>query len=149
MSLDVYLTTPEKRARTGSGIFVREDGATRELSRAEWDEKFPGREPVVVKQDGETDEAYSSNITHNLGAMANAAGIYDHLWQPETIGIGKAYQLIAPLEKALVDLKADPERFKKHNPSNGWGTYEIFVSFVKDYLDACREHPDANVSVSR
>jgi len=33
---------------------------------------------------------YDANITHNLGAMAEAAGIYKHLWRPEEIGITKA-----------------------------------------------------------
>lgn len=26
---------------------------------------------------------FSANITHNLNAMAEAAGIYKHLWRPE------------------------------------------------------------------
>ncbi len=30
----------------------------------------------------QTEELYDSNITHNLCAMAEAAGIYKHLWRP-------------------------------------------------------------------
>jgi len=37
---------------TGPGIFIREDGGMREISRTEWDEKFPGREPVVFEGEG-------------------------------------------------------------------------------------------------
>ena len=44
---------------------------------------------------------FTSNITHNLGKMAEAAGIYKHLWCPEEIGITKAKQLIQPLKKDL------------------------------------------------
>jgi hypothetical protein len=36
---------------------------------------------------------YDANITHNLGAMAKAAGIYMHLWRPDEIGIKTASEL--------------------------------------------------------
>lgn len=89
------------------------------------------------------------NITHNLADMAIEAGIYKHLWRPEELGITKGGQLIAALQTGLALLKADPERFRKHNPENGWGTYEGLVNFVEMYLKACEEHPDADVVVSR
>jgi hypothetical protein len=92
---------------------------------------------------------YSSNITHNLGKMADAAGIYRHLWRPEEIGITKAAQLIEPLEAGLALLKSDPERFKAYDAENGWGRYDNFVPFVEEYLAAAREHPDADVEVDR
>jgi hypothetical protein len=95
------------------------------------------------------EEIYSSNITHNLGDMAEAAGIYKELWRPEVIGITKAKQLIEPLKIGLEKLKSDPKEYERYNASNGWGLYEHFVPFVENYLNACIENPDANVSVSR
>lgn len=92
---------------------------------------------------------YSRNITHNLGKMAEAAGIYEHLWRPEEIGITKAVQLIAPLRAGLALLKSDPAQFEQFNAPNGWGLYKHFVPFVEQYLAACEEHPDADVEVSR
>lgn len=92
---------------------------------------------------------FDANITHNLGAMAQEAGIYKHLWRPEEIGITKAGQLIEPLRAGLELLRADPPRFEKHNSPNGWGLYKHFVPFVERYLKACEENPDATVSVSR
>ena len=92
---------------------------------------------------------FSSNITHNLGQMAKAADIYDHLWRPEEIGITKAEQLIEPLTVALAVLKYNPTCFEKLNAPNGWGMYENFVPFVENYLKACQANPDAEVSVSR
>lgn len=92
---------------------------------------------------------YSRNITHNLTKMASEAGIYQHLWRPDEIEITKANQLIEPLKAGLELLKSDPERFKKFTPSNGWGDYENLVNFVEDYLNACLEYPDADVSVDR
>jgi hypothetical protein len=94
-------------------------------------------------------EVYSANITHNLGAMANEAGIYKHLWRPDEIGVTTAAQLIEPLTAGLALLKSDPARFEKFNSENGWGLYKHFVPFVENYLAACREYPDATVSVSR
>ncbi len=149
MSLDVYLTRPgEDRKVEGGRIFVREAGGNRELTRAEWDERFPGVEPVVMGE-AQTDEVYSANITHNLGGMAAAADIYEPLWRPEEIGIAKAAQLIEPLTEGLAKLKADPAKFEAHNAPNGWGLYEHFVPFVEQYLAACREYPDADVYASR
>ena len=94
-------------------------------------------------------ELFSSNITHNLGSMATEAGIYQHLWRPEEINIKYAGELIEPIEKGLALMKSDPERFKKHNASNGWGMYEHFIPWIEKYLLACKEHPKALVSVSR
>ncbi len=92
---------------------------------------------------------YNANITHNLNKMADEAGIYQHLWRPEEIGITKAGQLIEPLEKGLALMKSDPERFKKFNAPNGWGLYEHFIPWIENYLSACKEYPEADVGVSR
>src|SRR3990172_2778745 len=54
-------------------------------------------------------ELYSANITHNLGKMAKEAGIYEHLWRPDELGIWNAGELILPLADGLAKLKADPE----------------------------------------
>lgn len=92
---------------------------------------------------------FEQNITHNLGAMAAAAGIYKACWRPEEIGVTTAAQLIPLLEAGLAKLKANPEEMKKHEAKNGWGLYEHFVPWVEKYLAACREFPDAHVEVSR
>lgn len=92
---------------------------------------------------------YTSNITHNLNKMAEEAGIYSHLWRPDEIGVAKAGDLIGPLSDGLSMMKADRPRFEKFNAPNGWGLYEHFIPWVEDYLEACKRHPDALVSVSR
>lgn len=91
---------------------------------------------------------FTSNITHNLGGMARAAGIYDHLWQPQKIGIKRAGELIVPLKMGIELMKSDPQRFKKFDAKNGWGTYEQFLPWIGSYLQACIDNPDADVSVS-
>lgn len=123
MSLDVYLTTPPLPTacpHCGGALNLPE--------------------PI---------EGYSANITHNLGKMADAAGIYEHLWRPEEIGVTTAAQLIEPLEKGLALMKADPDKFKALNPANGWGSYDGFVPWIERYLEACRQNPNAKVETSR
>lgn len=97
----------------------------------------------------EVEEFFEANITHNLAAMAREADICDIVWSPEENDITKASQLIEPLEKGIALMRSDPDRFKKHNPSNGWGKYEGFVEWLERYLSACKEYPDATVKASR
>lgn len=151
MSLDVYLTLPGARVQsTGSGIFVRENGATVEITREEWNRRNPDQEPCyLTEQAGESDEVYSANITHNLNRMADAAGIYKELWRPDEIGVTKAGQLIKPLRAGLDRLRAQADHLRTFNPTNGWGNYEGLVEFTAKYLAACEANPDATVSVSR
>lgn len=94
-------------------------------------------------------DVFSANITHNLGAMADEAGIYKHLWRPEEIGIYSAGELIEPLEVGLTLMKQDPERFKKFNAKNGWGLYEHFIPWIEEYIEACKKYPDAIIEISR
>jgi hypothetical protein len=148
MSLDVYLTTKTEWVANEDDIFIRENGQVKKITPEEWQERFPGIEPVVARNDSDR-EVYWRNITHNLGEMASTAGIYKELWRPEEIGITTAEQLIIPLSIGLDLLIRDPEHFKQLNPPNGWGDYEGFVGFVSDYLRACKENPEAEVHVSR
>ena len=46
---------------------------------------------------------YSTNITHNLNEMAEAVGIYTHLWRPEEIAYTKAGELVKPLRQGLAE----------------------------------------------
>jgi hypothetical protein len=94
-------------------------------------------------------ELFSANITHNLNQMASMAGIYYYLWRPEELAATKASDLIVPLTLGLARLRNNPKYYKTLNPENGWGNYEILVEFVSLYLSACKENPDADVSVSR
>jgi hypothetical protein len=148
MSLDVYLTLPGVQVQVDAKIYIREDGQNKEISRAEWDARFPGREPfTVASEDSET--VYSANITHNLNKMAEEAMLYNCLWRPDKHGITHAHQLIPLLKVGLSLLQSEPERFEAFNPSNGWGDYDGLVRFVAAYLTACEQYPSAEVSVSR
>ena len=101
---------------------------------------------------------YSANITHNLGAMAREVEIpymagtvtlYTILWRPEELQFTKAREIADLLDTGWNILLADPEKFKKFNPENGWGSYEGLVDFVYEYRNACWDTPDAELRVSR
>jgi hypothetical protein len=114
------------------------------------------------------ENVYYVNITHNLGDMAKEAGIYEALWRPymlkesyvpiedyheelkyeDSVEV-RAYEIIPIIEKGLEDMKARPEHYKTFDSPNGWGTYVHFVPFIEEYLSACKEFPQAIVSVSR
>jgi hypothetical protein len=94
-------------------------------------------------------ELFSANITHNLGKMADAAGIYKACWCPEELGITQAKDLIPILTEGLNKLKFNPGKYKKYDAENGWGLYEHFVPWVEEYLNACIEYPTSTISVSR
>lgn len=92
---------------------------------------------------------YEANITHNLAKMANAAYLYDVVWRPEVLDIMYPEHMICFLERGIKRLIDDPIRFKKLNPSNGFGTYEDLLQFMIDYLEACKKNPTASIEVSR
>jgi hypothetical protein len=149
MSLDVYLTTTRIfNNLIDPPIYIIQNSEVEQIPREAWDQLFPGEEPATLKVIDYIYH-YEANITHNLNFMAEEVGIYKELWRPDEINITKAHQLIEPLQAGLDKLKTDPERCKKFNPRNGWGDYDGLVSFVTRYLEACKQYPDADVTVSR
>lgn len=96
-----------------------------------------------------TDVVFDANITHNLGAMAKEAGIYNAIWHPEEIGVEYAEEIIEIIEKGLTAMKSNPERYKKYDDPDGWGLYENFVRWVEELLNALKENPNAKITVRR
>lgn len=115
-------------------------------------------------------DVFDGNITHNLGKMALAADIYEALWRPyklhpeyktelendsdaeydfEESHTMYARDVIKVLEGGLQKLKKSPDKYKKYNAPNGWGSYKYFVPFVEAISKACEENPDAEIYVSR
>jgi len=105
----------------------------------------------VYLESGEPNEEslFWGNITHNLTAMADAAGIYQCLWRPIENGMVRAKDLLQPLTDGLAAMRIDPEKFKAFNAKNGWGTYDQFVPWIEEYLKACKENPDALIEIRK
>lgn len=89
------------------------------------------------------------NITHNLAKMADECGVYEYVWRPEENGIKVASDMIVHLENGIDELQSTPLNYERLNPSNGWGSYEILVKFLMDYLEICKEHPTAKITACR
>lgn len=151
MSLDIVLRSDQPiPVDPTPQIVIRASGQLTTISRAEWDARYPDREPMTVTPAGqETHTVWRGNITHNLSRMAEAAGLYRCLWRPDEYGITTARDLLQPLREGLAVLRATPARFEALNPANGWGSYPILVLFVADYLAACERWPEATVEVWR
>ena len=101
---------------------------------------------------------YSGNITHNLGKMAGEVKIpymagtvtlYTILWRPEELQFTKAREIADLLDIGWNILLSDPEKYKRYNPENGWGSYEGLCDFVYRYRNACWDNPDSELRVSR
>jgi hypothetical protein len=98
---------------------------------------------------------YSGNVTHNLGKMArevslsNGMTLYDILWRPDEHGFKYAKDISDLLDIGWNILLSDPEKYKRYNPENGWGSYEGLCEFVYRYRNACWDNPQAELSVSR
>lgn len=96
-----------------------------------------------------TVSVFDANYTHNCGLMAKEAGVYDVVWRPEENGVTCAADLIAPLRQGIAAMEDDPKRFIALNPSNGWGSYETFLPWLREYLQACVKFPKAAVVACR
>lgn len=115
------------------------------------------------------EELYWGNITHNLGVMADEAGLYEALWRPYKLfddynipekdydgeyEYAKKHQVIASdiikvIEVGLQKMKDNPEHYKTFDSPNGWGLYINFIPFIEKYLAALKKYPESIVSISR
>lgn len=91
-------------------------------------------------------EVCSLNITHNITNMWEKAKVYDALYMSS----GKRAMDILPyLADGLKDMEEKPEEYKILNASNGWGTYEHALSFLKEFYNKCKEYPEAIIGISK
>lgn len=148
LSFDLYI----KEEYDATGVFYQRwgDGEPIEITYEEWNKAFPSEyEPVGRCRKVKEKYMFAFNITHNLGTMADACGIYTALWRPDENGYTYAKDIIKILEDGFQELQSNPEKYRPFSAKNGWGTYEQFLPQVKAVLDACKEYPDAIIRVSR
>jgi hypothetical protein len=109
--------------------------------------------------ENEYHEFFNGGTTHNLIEMAEKAHLYNAIWRPyRSFNIAEedeykaeihAEDLVEKLQKGFELLKSNPQYYKSFNSPNGWGTYDNFIIFVENYLNACKKYPKAIVDVSR
>jgi hypothetical protein len=104
---------------------------------------------VVIEYNVDTDScsAYVENYKDNaiISAGTNLSSIKRNILS----ALNFVLRTDNEEEVGLNDLKKRPLHYKNFNAPNGWGTYKHFVPFVEKYLNACKEHPDATIDVSR
>lgn len=147
MSLDVYLRSKTPVILKSTGVFIRDNGSTRELTVEEVKLRYP--DSNIEENEYETDEVFHENCTYNLNKMAMQIDLYKCLWRPDELNITIAKDLIDLLREGLHKLKLEPDKYKEFNPPNGWGDYDGLVNFVENYLNACYKYPDAEVHILR
>lgn len=147
MSLDIWLEVEETIVQ-GPKIVVRKDGSNVEMTLEEWNALHPDHPPVILEAH-ETNTVWNYNITHNLNEMADACGVYEFTWDCVDKGHTHARDVIEGVEAGLEKLLAAPSYYKQFNPPNGWGTYDGLVSFLRSFVAACKEYPDAIIRVWR
>lgn len=82
-------------------------------------------------------EIHLGNITHNLNEMASNVPVsdnltlYDVLWHTEKHFDGDIDKLAEMWDKGLHYVLSHKDELEKFNPSNGWGSYDILVEFLK------------------
>jgi len=65
----------------------------------------------------------------------------------------KGSEVLPVLERALVDMRARPDHYRKLDSPNGWGTFDSDIpevsvpACVERFAEACRRMPDALVKV--
>lgn len=137
--------TPIKK--TGTGVYIRENGETRELkTKEEVKRYFPGRE--VEEKIYETDEIWHGNVTHNLGRMADkvspgARSLYQLLWHPPETTVTRGW--VSEVFECYQELKNQRDYFKPMEEKNRitekngetyiWGTYSSLLKFTKSLLE--------------
>lgn len=81
-------------------------------------------------------KAWEASPTYNLGPMWREAGCDMGEWE------GKTGEEVGPMLKAAIEaMRADPERFKRLNPENGWGDYDGLLDVFETFAAAVTQHP--------
>lgn len=143
MSLDIYILSKEPIEHKGTGIFLRENGTTRELMYEEASQKYPDQHIQKVIY---IDHCFwKGNITHNLNLVAinciidNDCNLYNLLWKTKFDKIPRT-ALYNYLLIAISKLKDSNLNF--FEPKSNWGTKEDLLNFTIAYADALKSAPE-------
>ena len=153
MSLDLYITSKTSVRKRGIGVYVRENGRTRELRTLnEVIDHFPNADVSHIQEYVyETDEIWHENITHNMTKMADHVPVgkltlYDYLWSPEEHGFKTVSEdYLKGVFEGLLYLKKHKEELlpfePRIDPKTGerWGNYDLLVSFCASLVKCLME----------
>lgn len=94
---------------------------------------------------GEELTTQSMNYTHNVLPMWRAAGVAEALYDSHG---HQAREYLDVLRAGIKNMEDEPAKYQALNPSNGWGSYDTALPWLREWLIECVKHPDAIIRVS-
>ena len=91
-----------------------------------------------------TNWLYDAGYTHNVVPMWKQSGVYEALYKSNG---KKAKSIIGNLEDGISFMEEYPSLYKILNPKNGLGDYYSALEFLRGVCYACKEFPNARISV--
>ena len=80
---------------------------------------------------------YDGNITYNVYEMLEVAFGEEHLKKWNDLSCDKFFK---DLEKGYIDMIKNPEKYRKYNSPNGWGTYETTLESIKELYESIQKY---------
>lgn len=154
MSLDLYIKSDKPILKTGTGIYIRENGKNRELKTKEEVFRYFGNDTNVEIMTYETNEVWHGNMTHNLGKMAklikgDKRDLYTLFWRPtEKIvtkdwvdEVLKCYIYLKDHEDKLKPLEEENRVYENNGDSYIWGTFDSLKEFMESLIKCILDLP--------
>ena len=82
---------------------------------------------------------YDGNITYNVYKMLEVAFGENHLKKWNDLSCDK---FIKDLEEGYIDIKENPEKYRKYDSPNGWGTYETTLYSIEKLYEAIKKYAE-------
>ena len=79
----------------------------------------------IIKAPIEQHDRFEFNVTYNLRPMLARAGFHVPVVRGMRVGT-----LRVVVGDALAVMQDNPAYFKRFNPANGWGNYEVALTFL-------------------
>lgn len=92
----------------------------------------------------EMEVADIGNYTSNVAAMWREA-LGHQLCDLDGRRAGDALNVVGMAVEAM---EASPSEYEALSPSNGWGSYEGALAYLRRLRDACALHPNAQIHIS-
>jgi hypothetical protein len=91
-------------------------------------------------------QLFNGNMTHNVTPMWRKAKVYEALYESQ----GKiAGEIKDVLQVGIKDMERSSKQYQKLNPANEWGDYDSALNFLREFTNACIQHPKATIGLSK
>lgn len=90
-------------------------------------------------------EIFEANITYNLAPMYYKC--IDKEKGFEALNGMSCTEALPIIQKAITDMLNNADEYRKLNPANGWGTYEVLLTNLQKLRTCCENNPDGKIEV--